>query len=109
MFKSLIRNWFLLRFEAHYTYYRYFDMKSFYPSKSTLIKFSLLLLPAILSLSISPLMAQRREAGAVPVDPGAAAAARRQAFKEDSAYVRDNYKKLEIMVPMRDGINLNTQ
>lgn len=28
--------------------------------------------------------------------------------KEDSAYVRDNYKKMEIMVPMRDGAKLFT-
>ena len=70
------------------------------------------LLAALLFITLSPVIAQRRGGGApgaAPViDPAVAAAARRQATREDSAFIRDHYKKMEVMIPMRDGAKLYT-
>jgi predicted acyl esterase len=65
-----------------------------------LLKISLIIFST--GLGTLSVLAQRPEATM------AEAEARRVAMKEDSAYVRDNYKKLEIMVPMRDGAKLYT-
>jgi putative CocE/NonD family hydrolase len=51
-------------------------------------------------------LAQRPGAGGFANDP--AAMARRQAARADSAFIVDHYKKLEIMIPMRDGVKLYT-
>jgi putative CocE/NonD family hydrolase len=84
-------------------------MNNLYPSKTIFNKFNTILFFAV--LGTTQLIAQRRgtvTVGAPVSNPAAEAAARRQATKEDSAYIRDNYKKLEIMIPMRDGIKLYT-
>jgi putative CocE/NonD family hydrolase len=82
-------------------------MLQFYYSK----KLAPVLFSVLLGIT-TPLLAQRRGAGApgtTPVpDLAAMAAARRQATKEDSAFIRDHYKKVEMMVPMRDGAKLYT-
>src|SRR4051812_18755514 len=62
------------------------------------LKFIAVLPLAVLCL-ITSLQAQRSPAGANPA---------RAVNKVDSAYVRNNYKKMEIMVPMRDGAKLFT-
>jgi predicted acyl esterase len=72
------------------------------------IKLNLVLLTAILGLTTSPLMAQRGGRGATPPTASAAAAPGRMVNKEDSAYIRKNYKKMEVMIPMRDGVKLYT-
>lgn len=66
-----------------------------YTSKS-LAKTSIpaLMLGFLLSLLVQPLLAQQR--------PGAIV------NKEDSLYIRQNYIKIERMVPMRDGVKLFT-
>jgi putative CocE/NonD family hydrolase len=71
------------------------------PSKSGLNKINLVLLTAILGLATAPVMAQR------PVTPAGANPAR-MVNKEDSAYIRNNYTKTEVMIPMRDGVKLFT-
>ncbi|HEY0244959.1 MAG TPA: CocE/NonD family hydrolase [Mucilaginibacter sp.] len=82
-------------------------MNNLYPPvKTIVIKINIILLLAV--LSTTRLIAQGIGAGAPNSNPAAEAAARRQAAKEDSAYIRDHYKKLEIMIPMRDGIKLYT-
>jgi putative CocE/NonD family hydrolase len=75
---------------------------------TSLIKLNLVLLTAILGLTTAPLMAQRGGRGAAPATGAAAAAPGRMVNKEDSAYIRKNYKKMEVMIPMRDGVKLYT-
>ncbi|MDB4923991.1 CocE/NonD family hydrolase [Mucilaginibacter sp.] len=70
--------------------------------KMSLIKLNLVLLTAISGLTTSPLMAQRGGRSASTAAPA------RMVNKEDSAYIRNNYKKIEIMIPMRDGVKLYT-
>ncbi|MDB5030463.1 CocE/NonD family hydrolase [Mucilaginibacter sp.] len=70
--------------------------------KMSLIKLNLVLLTAISGLTTSPLMAQRGGRSASTAAPA------RMVNKEDSAYIRNNYKKMEIMIPMRDGVKLYT-
>lgn len=79
--------------------------------KPSLSKLNLVLLTAILGLIASPLLAQRggrrAAAGTTPTNV-AGAPPRRLVNKEDSAYIRNNYKKMEVMIPMRDGVKLYT-
>jgi putative CocE/NonD family hydrolase len=88
--------------------------KDFKSPSMGLIKLNLVLLTAILGLTTTPLMAQRgggrRGAAAAPATAPlpAGAPAARLVNKEDSAYIRNNYKKMEVMIPMRDGIKLYT-
>ncbi|MDB5115847.1 MAG: CocE/NonD family hydrolase [Mucilaginibacter sp.] len=85
-------------------------MKNFNnPSKRGLVNLNLVLLTAILGLTTTPLLAQRggRKAAAAS-ESTMPAAPRRLVNKEDSAYIRNNYKKMEIMIPMRDGVKLYT-
>ncbi len=70
----------------------------------SLVKLTPILLIALLGLTTSPLLAQRGGRAA----PGASAAPRRLVNKEDSAYIRNNYTKQELMIPMRDGVKLFT-
>jgi len=84
-------------------------MKHTYPSPHHFFKIVLLL--AISGFATIPASAQRGGGGNAPTDPAQAAAfaARRQANRADSAFVHDTYKKLEVMIPMRDGVKLYTQ
>lgn len=66
-----------------------------------LVKLITVLPLAVLCLT-TQLYAQRRAATPAGANPT------RAVNKEDSAYVRNNYKKMEIMVPMRDGVKLFT-
>lgn len=73
------------------------------------VRLTLVLLSAMLGLTTSPLLAQR---GGKRADAASGstmpAAPKRLVNKEDSAYIRNNYKKIEVMVPVRDGIKLYT-
>src|SRR5476651_2022507 len=84
-------------------------MQQNYSSSHQYLKTFLLL--TISAFAAIPALAQRQGFGGAPTDPAQAAAfaARRQANRADSAFVHDTYKKLEVMIPMRDGVKLYTQ